>query len=101
MKKILVAAFKSDELQQQLEDVIAVDDKVEVNDIPDATIISEAHYVLGKFTGASGGFDDHENALSGEDGPEQLTWAKDNVKALKAFLKKFDPTAAHRPGYVK
>lgn len=100
MKKILIAAFRSDELKQQLEDVIAVDDKVAVEDISDATLIEEAHFVLGKFTGASGGFEQEED-YNGENGPEQRTWARKNVRALRSFLLKYDPAKAGKPAYVK
>ena len=100
MKKILIDAFKSDELKQQLEDVIAVDDKVDVGDIPDATILQEAHYVLGKFTGESGGFE-QEADFNGDNGPELKTWARKNVKSLRAFIKKYDPQCVEKPGYVR
>ena len=100
MKKILEDAFKSDELQQQLEEVIAVDDRVAVEDIPDATIIEEAHYVLGKFTGESGGFG-QEDDYRGENGPEMKRWAVKNVKSLRTFIKKWDPQGAGKPYYVR
>jgi hypothetical protein len=90
LKQILKDAFKSDELQHQLEDVIAVDDKVDVKDIPDATILAEAHFVLGKFTGASGGFE-QEDDYSGANGRDLQRWAVKNVRALQTFLKKYDP----------
>ena len=99
MKKILEDAFKSDELQQQLEEVIAVDDRVAVEDIPDATIIEEAHYVLGKFTGESGGFE-QEDDYRGENGPEMKRWAAKNVKSLRVFLNKYDPQGAQKPDYL-
>lgn len=99
-RPIITAAFKSDELRYSLEDVIAVDDGVAVNDIPDETVITEAHFVLGKFTGESGGFE-QESDYNGDNGPEQRRWAKQEVKALRAFLKKYDPTNTGKPSYVR
>jgi hypothetical protein len=89
MKQILKDAFKSSEMQHHLQAVIAVDDKIAVEAIPDKTVVSEAKYVLGKFTDASGGFEQAEE-LNGERGPEQQAWAKKEVAALKSFLKKYD-----------
>lgn len=86
MKQILKDAFKSDELQQHLEDVIAVDEQVAAEDLADRLIIDEAKYVLRKFTGGEG-FEQEEELL-GEHGPEQQKWAKKNVAAIRRFLKK-------------
>ncbi|MDH6186827.1 hypothetical protein [Polaromonas sp. CG_23.6] len=75
MKKILVAAFKSDELEHHLKNVIAVNDKCAVEDITDTTIIHEAKYVLSKFVDGSEGFEQHEE-WCGEHGPVQQKRAK-------------------------
>ena len=96
MKQILKDAFKSSELQYSLEDVIAVDDKIPVDSLPDATIIKEANYVLGKFTGASVGFE-QENDYKGHNGPEQQAWARKEVAALKRLLAKYDDAGVRRP----
>lgn len=96
MKQILKDAFKSSELQYSLEDVIAVDDKIPVDAIPDATIVKEAKYVLGKFTGSSVGFEQEED-YKGNNGPEQKSWARKEVAALKKFLEKYDDAGARRP----
>jgi hypothetical protein len=85
-RKILIDAFKSSELQYNLEEIISKDDKVPIEQIPDATIISEAKYVLEKFTGGIGF--EQESDYRGENGPEQKRWAMKEVKALRAFLKK-------------
>ena len=85
-KKLLKDAFKSDELQQHLTDVIAVDDKCAVEDLTDALIVSEAAYVLDKFTG-SGGFEQHED-WCGDNGKEMQVWARLNVAQIRRFLKK-------------
>lgn len=95
MKQILKEAFKSSELQYSLEEVIAVDDKIDVEEIPDAEIIKEAKYVLGKFTGESVGFE-QEDDYKGNNGPEQQAWARKEVAALKQLLKKYDDTGARR-----
>ena len=95
MKQILKDAFKSSELKYNLEEVIAVDDRIEVGLITDAEIVKEAKYVLGKFTGASGGFE-QEDDFNGENGSEQQAWAKKEVAALKRFLKKYDVSGRSR-----
>ena len=95
MKQILKDAFKSSELQYSLEDVIAVDDKIDVEKIPDAEIIKEAKYVLGKFTGASVGFE-QEDDYKGHNGAEQQAWAMKEVAALKMLLKKYDDAGVRR-----
>lgn len=89
MKKILRDAFKSEELRYNLEEVISHDDKIPVEEIPDKTIINEAKYVLGKFTGESGGFEQEED-YKGDNGPDQQRWAKKEVSALRRFLKKYE-----------
>lgn len=95
MKQILKDAFKSSELQYSLEDVIAVDDKISVEAIPDAEIIKEAKYVLGKFTGASVGFE-QEDDYKGHNGPEQQAWARKEVAALKRLLVKYEDSGVRR-----
>lgn len=95
MKQILKDAFKSSELQYSLEDVIAVDDKIDVEDIPNSEIIKEAKYVLGKFTGASVGFE-QEDDYNGHNGEEQQEWARREVAALQRLLKKYDDSGVRR-----
>ena len=87
-RKILIDAFKSDELKYNLEEIISPDDGVPVDAIPDATIVEEARFVLGKFTGESGGFE-QEGDLNGDHGPEQQKWARKEVRTLRSFLKKY------------
>lgn len=88
MKSILKDAFKSDELEQHLTDVIAIDDKCAVDDLADKLIITEAKYVLDKFVGNSGfgQADDH----AGNNGPELRAWARKNVTAIRKFLAKHE-----------
>lgn len=84
-KQLLADAFKSDELKQHLEDVIAVDEKCDVSELSDDLIINEAKYNLDKFLG--GGFEQHEDWL-GENGKDAQVWAKRNVAQIRRFLKK-------------
>lgn len=90
MKQILKDAYKSDELQYQIREVIAVDDKIEPEDMSEHLIISEAEYVLSKFIGGTGF--EQEEEYRGEHGAEQQRWARANVRAIKAFLKKYAST---------
>ena len=90
MKQILKDAYKSDELKYQIREVIAVDDKIEPEDMSDELIISEAQYVLSKFIGGIGF--EQEEEYRGEHGAEQQRWARGNVRAIKAFLKKYAST---------
>ncbi len=80
--------YGSDELAYHLNDVICVDDKCELTDLSHDTIISEAKYVLSKYVGnlGFGQQDDYE----GENGEEAYQEAKQNVVAIKSFLKKWD-----------
>jgi hypothetical protein len=89
LKQILKDAFKSDELEQHLTDVIAVDEKCAVDDLTDKLIVNEAKYVLDKFVG-NGGFEQAED-YAGDNGQEQKAWAKKNVSAIRKFLKKYEP----------
>lgn len=92
LKPILKDAFKSDELQQHLTDVIAVDEKCEVVYLSDKLILSEAKYVLDKFVGNTG-FEQADD-YCGDNGPEQKEWARKNVAAIRKFLKKYEPLLA-------
>ena len=93
MTPLLKAALNSgEELRSQLEDVIAVDDRCKVKDIPDATVLHEARYVRDKYTDGSGGFGQHDEYL-GECGPEARKEARKQVAAINRFLKKHDTTA--------
>jgi len=87
MKRILKDAYKSDELYQHLNDVIAVDDGIAPEDMSLDLILKEARYVLNKYIDGSEGFSHHEDYV-GDAGPEAQKEAQKNVKALKFFLKK-------------
>lgn len=79
---------KSEELSYHINDVICVDEKCEVTELSDDLIISEAKYVLSKYIGNLGF--DHEDDFTGENGREAYYEARQNVKAIKSFLRKWD-----------
>ncbi len=86
MKKIVEEALKIDELQYTLDNV-ATDTKRAFSEIPDEEIVSEAEYVLSCFFESG-----HINnaALNGEEKtPYTQTWARSEVRKLKAFIKKY------------
>jgi hypothetical protein len=85
---MLKDALAIDELNYNLNEIIAVDDRCAVEDIPDDTILGEAVYVLEKFTSPVQGFF-HHDCLMGRDGADEQRWARKNVKQLKAFIKKY------------
>jgi hypothetical protein len=86
---MLKDALAIDELNYNLNEIIAVDDRCEVEEIPDDTILGEAVYVLEKFTSPIQGFF-HHDCLMGRDGAEEQRWARKNVKQLKAFIRKYE-----------
>jgi hypothetical protein len=88
MTPMLKDALAIDELNYNLTEIIAVDDRCEVQDIPEDTILGEAIYVLDKFTNPMQGFFQHD-CLMGKDGADEQRWARKNVKQLKAFIKKY------------
>jgi hypothetical protein len=80
--------YKSDELAYHLNDVICEDDKCDLTDLSHDTIISETKYVLSKYIGNIG-FGQQED-FEGENGEAAYAEAKQNVKAILAFLRKWD-----------
>ena len=91
MRKIIIDAFKSSELKYNLEEIIAVDDKIPVEEIPVEEIVREARYVLDKFTGGLGF--EQEDEYNGSCGAEQQKWARKEVATLRRFLKKYGQPA--------
>jgi len=89
MTPMLKDALAIDELSYNLNEIIAVDDRCAVEDIPDDTILGEAVYVLDKFTNPMQGFF-HHDCLMGRDGADEQRWARKNVKQLKAFIRKYN-----------
>ena len=86
--KILLNAFKSHELEDQITNVVLVDAGMALGDISLELLVKEAQYVLGKFTGESGGFE-QENDYTGANGQEQKAWAQREVRHLRSFLAKY------------
>jgi hypothetical protein len=87
MREIVKSAMAIDELAYSL-DNISTDDKVAVNSYPDEQIVKEAKYVLDLFVNPSQGHINNE-ALMGDEGPQQQVWARKQVRQLKAFIKKY------------
>jgi hypothetical protein len=87
MRAIAEAAMAIDELAYNL-DNISTDQRIDVESLPDAEIVSEARYVLDLFVNPTQG---HINgqAYRGEEGTEQRQWARMQVKKLKSFIKKY------------
>lgn len=90
-RPIVIAALKIAELEYQLVNINAVDDKLEPDvylaNISDQEIINEAEWRL------SGFFEyghDNNDRLNGEDKNERAD-ARKNVRQLYAFLKKYKP----------
>lgn len=89
LRPILVDAFKSYELQVQLQDTDAADEQCHVNELPDGFIVYEAAYVLRKYTDGSEGFDQYEE-WQGERGKEAQLEARLEVASLRRFLMKYN-----------
>jgi hypothetical protein len=87
MREIVKSAMAIDELAYSL-DNISIDDKVAVDSYPDEQIVKEAKYVLDLFVNPSQGHINNE-ALTGDEGPQQQVWARKQVRQLKAFIKKY------------
>jgi hypothetical protein len=88
MRQILKDAYKSEELHHQLTEVISYDDQCAPEDMIDSLIINEAHHVLSKYTGGIGFVQEEE--YNGEHGIDAQQEARQNVRALKAFIKKYN-----------
>jgi hypothetical protein len=84
---IYTDAMKIDELAYNLGN-ISHDDKKQVTDYSAEEIVSEARYVLGLFINPNEGHINNE-ALRGDEGPDQRHWARKQVRQLKAFIKKY------------
>ena len=88
-KKILDRAMSIDELAYSLNN-ISTDDKKALEDYTDAEIIAEAKYVLDLFVNPSQGHINNE-ALRGDEGPEQAKWARSQVGKLRRLIASFKP----------
>ena len=85
MRSIIKSAMSIDELANTLQQ-ISQDDKKEINDYTDAQIVHEAKYVLSCYH--ESGHLNNEDYI-GENGEEFQKDARDQVKKLNAFIKKF------------
>jgi hypothetical protein len=85
MRSIIKSAMSIDELANNLQQ-ISQDDKKEINDYTDAQIVHEAKYVLSCYH-ESGHLNNED--YTGENGEEFQKDARDQVKKLNAFIKKF------------
>lgn len=83
-RDILKAAERIHELQNNLE-IISIDDRKEIADYTDAEIVKEAEYVLSCFHESGHALNDSLNS----DDKEVRVSAQRQVKALRAFIKKF------------
>jgi hypothetical protein len=93
-QKLINDAFKSDEFEDHMLNVICVDDKCTPTDKTQKDFCSEARYVLAKYTGGIGF--DQESEYAGDRGKEAQKAAKRNVAALERFLKKYDTAPKSR-----
>jgi hypothetical protein len=84
-------AMKIDELAYTLNN-ISTDDKKPITDYSAVEIVEEARYVLSLFVDPGQSHINHE-ALIGDEGEDQRKWAKQQVRQLKAFIKKYGQTA--------
>jgi len=92
MRPIIKSALSIGELAFTLEN-ISQDDRKEISDYTDEEILHEAAYVLSLFVDPC---ETHWNAedYRGENGKEQQKAARDQVRQLKAFIKKYQPAHA-------
>lgn len=85
------AALKIDELAYSLGN-IAHDDKRSIDSYTPAELVQEARYVLRLFIDPSEGHINSE-AYMGDEGPQQRQWAQQQVRQLRAFIKKHKTAA--------
>jgi hypothetical protein len=85
MKAIVKTALSIDALRRDFEN-ICVDDRKEISDYTNDEIVSEAEYVLSTYFESGHGNND---ALNGEYGSDEERVAKQDVRRLKALIKKY------------
>lgn len=91
MNPFLKSALSIDELAYTLGN-IAQDDGRDVSSYSDAAILEEARYVLGLFTNPAEGHINGED-YRGENGPEQKTWARSQVRKLRTLIARMEAAA--------
>ena len=92
MRKIIKDAFKSNELQESLQNISHDDNMGEVSEFTDTQIVDEAVYVLGCFSEGGHSFCDGLTA----DDAEERKYYKSEKKTLQAFIKKYQDSASGR-----
>jgi len=96
-RPIIKAAMNIRELAYDLEN-ISQDDKKQISDYTDAEILHEAKYVLEIYHESGTVSND---ALMGEHGKEEQKSARDDVRKLKALIKKFGTTTQRKTNPAK
>jgi len=97
MRPIIKAATNIRELAYDLEN-ISQDDKKQISDYTDAEILHEAKYVLEIYHESGTVSND---ALMGEHGKDEQKSARDDVRKLKALIKKFGATTQRKTNPAK
>jgi hypothetical protein len=97
MRPIIKAALNIRELAYDLEN-ISQDDKKQISDYTDAEILHEAKYVLEIYHESGTVSND---ALMGEHGKDEQKSARDDVRKLKALIKKFGTTTPRKANPAK
>jgi len=96
-RPIIKAAMNIRELAYDLEN-ISQDDKKQISDYTDAEILHEAKYVLDIYHESGTVSND---ALMGEHGKDEQKSARDDVRKLKALIKKFGATTQRKTNPAK
>lgn len=97
MRPIIKAATNIRELAYDLEN-ISQDDKKQISDYTDAEILHEAKYILEIYHESGTVSND---ALMGEHGKDEQKSARDDVRKLKALIKKFSATTPRKTNPAK
>jgi hypothetical protein len=97
MRPIIKAALNIRELAYDLEN-ISQDDKKQISDYTDAEILHEAKYVLEIYHESGTVSND---ALMGEHGKDEQKSARDDVRKLKALIKKLSATTPRKTNPTK
>jgi hypothetical protein len=97
MKAIVKAALNIDALRRDFEN-ICVDDCKEISDYTNDEIVGEAEYVLSTYF--EGGHSNND-ALNGEYGSDEERVAKQDVRRLKALIKKYKTADTQYSRYIK
>ena len=96
MRPIIRAALNIRELAYDLEN-ISQDDKKQISDYTDTEILHEAKYILEIYHESGTVSND---ALMGEHGKDEQKSARDDVRKLKALIKKFGATTQRKANPV-